>query len=288
VSKREHRRISWAYWLAFAWVVFTTSLVCWWWIHGLRQAEFIRSHLAEQRPGSARRMMEWEGAVLVATVALGGVALITLVARERRRHEQMRLFFSNFAHDLNTSMTRLRLQGELLREKKEGFEPFLDSLTRLELRLENSLWLAREENQPFLREELRLSDLVSGLRMDCPELEIRISREATLRADSAALKSVFRNLVNNSLIHGEANLVEIAVEENGPGRLAIRLSDNGIGFTGARDQLGHTLLQPKAGHGNGLGLYLSRRILARMNGELEILQPATGFQLRITLPGAVG
>lgn len=263
-------------------------MVTWWWIHGLEQVHLLKDSIPAERFNASIRMMFWEGAVLVLAVAAGGGALIWLVSQERKRHEQMKLFFSNFAHDLNTAMTRLRLQCDVLREENgdASLQRLSESLNRLDLQLENSLWLAREDRQPFLKEKLKLSDLVSSLRMDCPEMEIRLAREAWLQADSSALRSVLRNLVNNSLIHGEATLVSIDVEAGtSPGRVRLRVKDNGKGYQGRRELLGRHLLQPKVGHGNGLGLYLCRRILERMNGQMQILSEQGGFQLWLDLPG---
>lgn len=286
-SAYASKRADWAFWGALTWVLFTSSLVCWWWIHSLQQLYLLQQAVPADKLLASKRMLFWEGSFLVLAVVLGGVALVYLIAREKKRNEQMRLFFSHFAHDLKTAMTRMRLQCEVLDEKSESddLRSLMQSMGRLDLQLENSLWLAREEKQPFLKEPIKLSDIVSSLRLDCPELEFQITKEARLLADSSALRSVLRNLVNNSVVHGEATRMEIQVENVSPEKVRIHLQDNGRGYTGFIDKLGKELLQPKSSHGNGLGLYLSRKMIERMGGNMKVVPSQKGFHLWIELPG---
>src|SRR5689334_134119 len=126
--------------LALLWLNFALSMVAWWWINGLEELK----RFSQTDPETLRkiRMIKWEGSFFLAAICLGGIALLVLLYRDKVRHEQMRLFFSNFNHDLKTSIARVRLQTDLLREGMKGSEP-LNRLThdvnRLNLQLENSL-----------------------------------------------------------------------------------------------------------------------------------------------------
>ncbi|MBV2168971.1 MAG: sensor histidine kinase, partial [Bdellovibrio sp.] len=52
--------------LAVVWFAFTFSLVTWWWVFLLMRLNQSESH----------RMFAWEGSILLATIFLGGVALV--------------------------------------------------------------------------------------------------------------------------------------------------------------------------------------------------------------------
>lgn len=250
--------------LAVAWLLFTTSLVIWWWLFVLHRTTLFD-------PGS-RRMLLWEGGTLIAVVLVGGGALVYLTHNYERQHERMKLFFSTFAHDLRTSITRLRLQAELLQEKisaDEGFDAMMSNIQNLDLQLENSLWMASMGNDQFMLENFRLSEIMGSLRNEFPELTIDLSSDAEIHADRRAVRVVLRNLVHNSLLHGQATQVKAQVSAAGTSQIEIRISDNGRGLAENIASLGRGPLQRENSKSNGIGLYLTRQLLLRMSGDLR-------------------
>lgn len=269
-------------WLAVIWLVFTLSLVLWWWIHALLQSAASES---------AHRMYFWEGASLISVLTLGGVALVVLTSAHQRRHERLKIFFSTFAHDLRTSMTRLRLQAELLEESSMASDPklkaILRDIQRLDFQLENSLWMSQLENSPLLSQKTRLRDVMEHLRNEFHEIRFELSSDAELWVDRRAFTVVLRNLFHNSLLHAQADQIEIRVEGEKAGRLKILISDNGQAqpsVSAKQKNLGQDLLSSTS-RGTGLGLYLSRRLVERMKGELEI-QSQPRFLNVLTIPGS--
>lgn len=250
--------------LAVIWLVFTTCLVVWWWLFALNR-------LADLDP-SAHRMILWEGGFLVLVVLGGGSALIYFTHDYERKHERMKLFFATFAHDLRTSISRLRLQADLLQEKESAsaeLERMMSNIQKLDIQLENSLWLANLSESRLMEEEFRLSEVLSSLRNEFPELTIDLNRDADIRADRRALRAVLRNLFHNSLIHGQADRVFLRVASSGPGQVELQVSDNGKGLTASIQDLGRNPLSARESAGNGIGLYLTRQLLRRMSGELS-------------------
>src|SRR6185312_16564845 len=180
-------------WLSVFWLVFTFSLTVWWWIFGFRQLHRLAVQIPPEQFTKDHRMLLWEGAILIGTVFLGGVSLVILANRDRVRHEQTKLFFGNFAHDLKTSMARLRLQTEMHLEDPSdaaSMSRLIENINRLDLQLENSLWVARGEEQKLHLRDLKISDILSYLRSEWPELEISLEKEAVVLADEQALRSV--------------------------------------------------------------------------------------------------
>jgi signal transduction histidine kinase len=93
-------------WLAMVWLLFTTAMVVWWW----------NLVLSEIQDPSKYRMVVSEGVFFFVAVLLGGGSLIYLLAKDQARHLQLKNFFNLFSHDLKTSISRLRLQSEILKE----------------------------------------------------------------------------------------------------------------------------------------------------------------------------
>ncbi len=275
--------------LSLFWFLFTFSLVLWWWLFSLRQLDLLAEVLQPEKFTSIKKMLIWEGAVLVLAVFFGGLVLVVLTNRERVRNDRLRNFFSNFTHDLKTSLTRLRLRTEVLAEKNSSpeFQKLLDEASRLDLQLENSLWVARGDSQKLFRENIKLSSIIGFLRVEWPEIEVKLQQDINVLADGQALKSVFRNILQNSWLHGQAQKVEIkpVLEKN---YWRIEIKDDGKGFSGDLKDLGSKLLKSKSDKGNGLGLFLTQDLIERMDGKIQFLKSEKGFLVEIILPAADG
>lgn len=252
--------------LAVSWVVFTVSLISWWWLHALKEAG------GDPR---AYRMFFWEGSSLLAVLLAGGVGLIYLTYHHERRHDRLKTFFAIFAHDLKTSITRLRLQGELLEENGDPkVKKLLKEIQRLDLQLENSLWMAQLESDSLLIQPTKLREMMDHLRNEFSEIQLEINRDAVLQVDRRAFTVVLRNLFQNSILHGEARKIEILVASDPTGRVSLQIVDDGAGLKISSEKLGKEILSTKHANSNGLGLFLSRRLVERMNGKLEFrLEP---------------
>src|SRR3989475_6014584 len=201
------------------WVAFTVTLAAWWLIFGLRQLDLINQSNLEGAVQLHRhyQMLLWEGGILIVSLIGGGMALFYYARREQKRHAQVEEFFAAFTHDAKTALASLRLQAESLREDFAQSEanPLLERLLsdtlRLQLQLENSLFLVNLPRGKFFPQLIRLGDRVEALRMNWPDVNISLTGDAEVMADARALESVMTNLVQNSVIHGHASQVNIDV-----------------------------------------------------------------------------
>lgn len=272
--------------LAIIWFAFTFSLVAWWWIFFLVRFNPGNPEFAETVARS-HKMFAWEGTILLAAILIGGGALILFSYRDHRRHERLRFFFSTFSHDIKTSITRLRLQGEVLEEEfKETPPPVLKRLItdirRLDLQLENSLLLAHESQ--LLNEKSTLASLFASLKQEFTDLSIELTHNAEIHGDHRALLSVFKNLLQNSVLHGKATQVKISVQEN-KSHLVLEIQDDGRGFQGTSEKLGLDILKSQDSRSNGIGLLITRRLLLRMNGDIQFESSSQGFKATVLLKG---
>jgi signal transduction histidine kinase len=269
------------FWLAVVWLIYTTAMVLWWWRLGLT---------ATSEP-SKYRMLMGEGASFLLTTTIGGAALIYLVMRDHERHGQLKNFFNIFSHDLKTSISRLRLQADVLKEEGVGrnnktLERMLDDINRLDLQLENSLIFSEGNSNQLVVEDLSLSNLVEMVKNECLELEVSLDQDARIRADRRSLMSVLRNLFQNAMIHGNSQRISIRSEQLPLGRMRLSIYDHGKGFSGNFETLGHDPLPQQESTGNGIGLYLCRSLISRQGGKLEFSNDATrGFAAHLELPG---
>ncbi|HEX9671317.1 MAG TPA: ATP-binding protein [Thermoanaerobaculia bacterium] len=115
-----------------------------------------------------------------------------------------------------------------------------------------------------------------------------------LRGDTARLEQVLVNLLNNAAKYTPPEgRIDLSAELD-DGRVAVRVKDNGIGFSG---ELREGLFQPfvhaeasadRADGGLGLGLALARRLVELHGGTITAASegPGMGSEFTVTLPGA--
>src|SRR5947208_9596371 len=164
--------------LVALWVTFTVTLAVWWLIFGLRQLDLINQSNLEGAVQLHRhyQMLLWEGGILIASLIGGGLALYYYARREQKRHAQVEEFFAAFTHDAKTALASLRLQAESLREDFAGDEPnplldrLLSDTLRLQLQLENSLFLVNLPRGQFFLQPITLSSCLNNLTRHWHEL----------------------------------------------------------------------------------------------------------------------
>jgi signal transduction histidine kinase len=178
------------------------------------------------------------------------------------RHNQLKVFFSNFSHDIKTSITRLRLQSEVLQEEKaylnDGkLKQLLEDIARLDLQLENSLYVAQENDYAMFAEKMQLSELIQSIKSDFSEIDIYLEKDIELCVDKRLFVSVLRNLINNAVVHGQATEVRFKVNRTDH-HCQLEVSDNGRG-------------EGQNSKGFGIGLNLCRQLIEKMQGQFKVL-----------------
>ncbi|MFN7728093.1 MAG: sensor histidine kinase [Bdellovibrio sp.] len=290
-----NREKAWDFKLALTvvWMIFTVALAVWLLIF---HARLFRSIEALATPEALliwkhNKMVAYELITIIIALLLGGIGLFYFIFQERKRSEQIRQFFAVFSHELKTSLSRLRLQAEGLQEdlKKSGRAGptlrLLEDMGKLEVQLENSLWVARADEDKFLIETLALSRTLSELAPQFP-VQVHLSSEAYLRVDRRALESLIKNLFQNAIVHGQAENVWIDVETQGA-MIKLTIRDDGKGYQGHLDQLGELFRRHHKTSGTGLGLFLVKKLTKHLGGRAEFLALTQGFAVRLELPGSL-
>jgi signal transduction histidine kinase len=280
---------------AIVWVLLTVALAAWWMKFGLEQARLLGALQGPEasRLQSVQRMLVWEGTTFIGLLVAGGVGLIVSVRREQSRQRAVEAFFMAFTHDLKTALASLQLQVESLAEDlpeaadNPNMARLMKDMLRLGVQLENSLYFAQPEGD-LLVEPVEIAAFIRHTAADWPELDVRVEGDETVLADARALQSVWRNLLQNAVIHGGARKVTVRVEQRPDGRATITAVDDGRGApAGVVRTLGRPFKRPAATSGTGVGLFVSQQLARRMNGELRFGAPAgSGFTAVLELPVA--
>lgn len=278
--------------LAVGWLVFSVIFAIWWFKLSLDHI----SKLMNFDPANAdhwarqKRMIFSEGMAWIVLLAVGGGALIAFVQNERLRVRRIREFFASFSHEVKTSLASLRLQAEALKDELHDVNsPILGRLigdtVRLQVQLENSLFFASQDNLQLFLEPVRIAPIVERMREQWPNLTINLNQDARVRADERAMRSILGNLVQNAFVHGKASSIQIDVQDSGPDIL-ISIHDNGKGFDGDPQTLGQLFFRPKKSSGSGLGLYICKLLVKRMEGEINFVHANSGFRSELRLKKA--
>lgn len=259
-------------------------MIGWWWFYGIEQ---ITIPLESIDYDKRRRMLFWEGSFFLFAQLVGGFLMYYFMKREDAKNKSIRHFFAGFSHELKTSISRLRLQSDVLGEDEKfknnkQIVRLIKNINQLDLQLENSLWMSQLEGIKTLKENFPISKIITGIKNEFQEVTIELNKDESLETDYRALHFVFRNLVQNALIHGESSRIKIQIDTNGSQKL-ITVVDDGVGVKEKLkvDDVIHFRFNEK--RTSGIGLYLCSEIIKKLNGRLEFFNPANGFGVKIYL-----
>ena len=226
------------------------------------------------------------------------------VSERRRLEDKMREanrlkseFLANMSHELRTPLNAIIGFNELIARGKVGpisdrQQEFLnDSLTsaRHLLQLINDILdLAKVESgkMEFRPQSVNLGQLVGEVRDVLRGLaaskHIRIEREvddtlSPVTVDPARVKQILYNFVSNAIkFTNEGGTIVVRVRAESAHLFRIEVEDTGIGIaTADLDKLFHEFQQLDGGRGRryagtGLGLALTKRIVAGHRGHVEV------------------
>lgn len=222
--------------------------------------------------------------------------LSAMAAALEARSDDQRQFATHVSHEFKTPLAAIRGAVELLRDHSDmtvsDRERFLANIDadaeRLERLVRRLLTLARAETLRAPAEGTALRPTLvalarryreRGVTVDIPPLP-----ERSLAIDEEWLDSVLSALVDNALDQGSDRVV-IEVED-GVGRLALRLNDNGPGVAPANQA---RLFEPffttgRAAGRTGMGLAIGRAVMRSHGGDLLFQDTPAGACFIVITP----
>ncbi|MDZ4786403.1 MAG: HAMP domain-containing sensor histidine kinase [bacterium] len=280
------------------WLSFTLALAGWVYFFSFQQVTRLKelSTAGDTEFLKYHRMLISEGTVLFTSLILGGLVIGYYILRDVRQSRKIQNFFLTFSHELKTPLASLQLQAESLREDLGSsqhsvlVERLVSDANRLAIQLENSLYLAEDDKRHLLIEEVSVKDVILSACQYWPDLEVEVNGDLIVASDLRALECVVKNIIQNSVIHGKATKINVDMkflsdQATDNKIIEIILLDNGIGFDGQGDELGKMFSRHYSGSGNGVGLYLSKSLIQKMNGTIKFSKQKPNFSVTIQLPG---
>jgi two-component system osmolarity sensor histidine kinase EnvZ len=219
-------------------------------------------------------------------------AFITMRERIERHVTQRTEMLAGVSHDIKTPLTRMKLTLAMMPDDAD-VTSMRDDIAEMEHMLDDYLAFARGEGG----EEASLTDLSELVREAAtaaerakPTSQISVTAPAhvPVSVKRAGIRRVLANLIDNALKHGskvavrltqDERLVEIAVEDNGPGIPEPRREEAFRPFH--RLDEGRNL---QSG-GSGLGLAIARDIARAHGGDIVLSEsPLGGLKATVRLP----
>ncbi|MHA7886907.1 MULTISPECIES: ATP-binding protein [Roseicyclus] len=218
-------------------------------------------------------------------------------------------FLSQISHELRTPMTSIRAFSEILMQAdplddtaRARFSRIIhDESRRLTRLLDDLLDLSVLENgRVTLNEaEARLGDVLdraihaAGAQAGDGRLTLERDPEAEdvrLVTDADRLAQVFINLISNAQKYCDAEAPRLSIRVRQlPGRVEVDFTDNGSGIPPRQQALIFEKFaradSATGAPGAGLGLAISREIMARLGGGLVHVPSEKGARFRVRLPG---
>jgi signal transduction histidine kinase len=291
--------------LAGVWVAIILVLIFWWASIVMRQARRIADlslAAGESQSDAAtylqdtQRMVLWEGGTFVVLLLTLSVALFWFYWRDLLRARGTQAFFAALTHELRTPLTSVRLQTEAIAEGEptpELIERLLADTHRLESQIDKTLELARLEGGGKLADQAirldpwlnRVIGSIVSSQGEPVDLDVVVEGELpAISGDTSALQLILRNLVENSLRHGDVAVprVEVLARRSRGGGVELRYRDNGRGSSEDPAKLGELFQRGGKSTGAGVGLYLIRVLMDRMGGGVTFAHAEQGgFEARL-------
>jgi signal transduction histidine kinase len=228
--------------------------------------------------------------------ALGATDQVLDVAMQRALTMTL-LNLGNFVHELRNTQTAARLNLEFLDPERLS-EPqrgaALDALQAVRTQqalLDQTLEELRRQAEPRTRHSFEIAEsLERSLQARTAGLQIEYTPPPSafeVRGESAHFATVIRNLLRNAAQANAARVTVRANIDNGGRAISIDVIDDGPGMSGAQiARLFRPFESSGRPAGTGLGLYLCRRYIELMHGEISVeSELGKGARFRIRLPG---
>jgi len=265
-------------------------------------------------------VLNWREGVLIVfgtiffMVIIAGMVINTIfLVREIRRNEQHDSFINAVTHELKTPVASIRLYLQTLQtrdlddaRRREFYQIMLEDSDRLLHTIEQVLRAGATGS--ILRRSARTRLDLAQLARECVELArtrfhlgpdaleyVQRTPNATVLGDSDELKAAVWNLIDNAVKYSPTPVkVRVELEELPQQRVAIRVTDQGVGISPAElKRIFKRFYRIPASvavrtKGTGLGLFIVRSVARKHGGRAfaESAGEGRGSTFTLLLPVA--
>jgi two-component system sensor histidine kinase HydH len=213
---------------------------------------------------------------------------------ERERFAVIGEMASVLAHEIRNPLGSIKGFAQYLKEQNaDNMAQATDSLDiivseskRLEALTEDLLMYAKPvevKSEDF--DVLELVNEVIKAMQDSKNVDIKISAPAgiTIKSDSAKLKQIFMNILQNA-VDAESKVIDIKIEFVND-KLAILISDDGCGMSNEIKENAFKPFFTTKTKGTGLGLAIVDKLIKAIGGEINLeSEPQKGTVFKIVIP----
>jgi two-component system sensor histidine kinase CiaH len=238
-----------------------------------------------------------EGGTFLVVILVGALFVGRVVARQMRLSDQQQNFMMAVTHELKTPIAVAKLNLETLIKRKLSEEQHAKLITgalseteRLNQLVDNILLASRLEDSGYTpdKETLAFSDLVGRIirsftdRFPKRQLLADLQPGLSLQGDALLLELAINNLIENALKYS-SGASPVRVELFAAQKvISLKVSDEGEGIPdGEKSRIFRKFYrigreQTRKTKGTGLGLYLSKTIVRKHHGQIQVQdnQPA--------------
>ena len=262
--------------------------------------------------GNRRRLLLLAFTLIGAFVLVGSYLITQAVTRELEVARLQSDFVSAVSHEFRTPLASLRQLSELLTDgrvpseerRQEYYEGLRRASERLYRLVESLLDFgrmeagARQYRLELLETESFFRDVVQEFAQEARErgYQVEIAQQGRLprvQADREALARALWNLLDNAVKYSPQNKTVWAEAACENGRVAIRVSDKGLGIAPhEQKQIFKKFVRADSADvagskGTGLGLTMVQHIVAAHGGQVRVdSEPGVGSTFTILLPSA--
>jgi signal transduction histidine kinase len=263
-----------------------------WWLFLINKFSNISERAHLPNPEKLNKMVIWEGGTFVVLLILISGTLLFYYLKDQAKTKALQTFFAGLTHELKTPLASIRLQADVISNFAEDSHSeslvklssrMVEDTQRLEVQMDKILQLSRIEQGGLLNpvDINPQTFLTSLLKTWSKELNIKIVNTENINiinADEFALELIIKNLLENTKKHSSAKEVIIELKRFEK-YIIIDYYDFGI-FQGDNTKLGTLFYKYNSSKGSGIGLYLCKKLMERMDGKLKIItSPHLRFQL---------
>jgi len=272
-----------------------TLLICalgTWWLYLIVQyGGKLSSVIGPEESTRVITMVKWEGLTFFALLLLLTASLLFLYFKDIKKTKSLQAFFASMTHELKTPLASVKLQSEVIADSIDRIDfqklaqdkVYYDKLSERVNRLGERLVEDANKLETTMDKILQLSRLEGGGNLHLIPVDLRSVFETVLArhgkdldvhtqwnhtqqilGDEFALTLIFKNLLENTLIHGQQKKVWIETKDTLEG-VQMVYEDKGK-FLGDIQKLGTLFYKHNSKKGSGIGLYLTKTLMNKMQG----------------------
>ena len=212
-------------------------------------------------------------------------------------------FVRNFSHELKTPLAAIQGYAELLhtnnlsdQERDEYTSIIVEETKRLSSLSTNMLLISQidstkivpKQDEYNIAEQIRNVLQLMQLDWERKRLEFDINmKDTTILSNKELTYQIFTNLINNAIkFTEEGKTISITMDKKDD---LIHLSVSNPGYLGQKDL--EQIFEPfymkdktRKGNSSGVGLALTKKILQKLGGSIDVYSQNNEIQFKITIP----